>query len=306
MGEHITSRSMLLFEEGIQSKYTRINYIRHLREFERFSGLTCTDISSTPRDMLQKLLEDYLIQLKHTTNPNSIPSRFQGIRHFCIMNRIDINWDIIRKMFPHRQKTSRLRAYTTEEIKAMLYNARCPRDRALIHFLASTGARIGVFDHDLKIRHIQRMPNSCTAVRLYAGEVEEYWSFLTPQASKILRVYFEERKRSGEIMTEDAPIFVRRGNTKQLGWSGSRSVIYRMVSKTDSIRCKQDCRYDVQVNHGFRKRFNTILKMDNSVNYNIAEKLMGHKNGLDGVYFTPTLNDLFVEFKKIIRKMTIK
>ena len=59
----------------------------------------------------------------------------------------------------------------------------------------------------------------------------------------------------------------------------------------------------MQADHGFRKRFNTILKLDNSVNHNVAEKLMGHKNGLDGVYLTPTVNELFAEFRKAMHKI---
>jgi len=70
-------------------------------------------------------------------------------------------------------------------------------------------------------------------------------------------------------------------------------------------RCMRDGRYDVQADHGFRKRFNTILKMDNGVNYNMAEKLMGHRNGLDGVYFTPTLEELFTEFAKVMCKIEV-
>lgn len=305
MQDHSVSRSMALFEEGIKSKYTRMNYASHLKNFEKFSGLKSTDIPHVSRDILQKLLEDYLIELKHTANPNSIPSKFQGIRHFCIMNRIIINWDVIRKMFPQKRKTSCLRAYTNDEIRIMLQNTKCLRDKALIHFLASTGARIGVFDHHLVIQHMQKMPQSCMAIKLYAGEVEEYWSFLTPQASRTLRLYFVQRKKMGEVLTKDTPIFVSRGNTKQLGWSGSRSAIYRIVSKSNILRHKQNHRYDVQVDHGFRKRFNTILKLNNLVNYNIAEKLMGHKNGLDGIYFTPTLEELFKEFKKIMHGMEI-
>ncbi len=73
------------------------------------------------------------------------------------------------------------------------------------------------------------------------------------------------------------------------------------IKKRNIKKC--DGRYDVQIAHGFRKRFNAVLKMDNLVNYNIAEKMIGHKNGLDGVYFTPTLDELFAEFKKVIRKL---
>ena len=32
---------------------------------------------------------------------------------------------------------------------------------------------------------------------------------------------------------------------------------------------------------------------------------MGHKNGLDGVYFVPTLEELFAEFKKVMHKLEV-
>ena len=74
------------------------------------------------------------------------------------MNRIHLDWDIIRRMLPQRQKMPTLRAYTSDEIRSMLDNAKGPRNLALIHFLASTGARIGVFDHEMTLKHIKRMP----------------------------------------------------------------------------------------------------------------------------------------------------
>lgn len=246
------------------------------------------------------------MELKRTTNPNSIPSKFQGIRHLCVMNRISIDWSIIHKMFPQRQKTQSLRAYTDEEINELLSNSKYVRDKTLIHFMASTGARIGVFDHKLTLRHIQHMPNGCKAVKLYAGEVEEYWGFLTPQASEMLDSYHYYRQKSGEVFNQDTPVFAARGaKPRQLTWNGVRTIIYRTISKSNLSRQKSNGRYDVQADHGFRKRFNTILKLDNSVNYNIAEKLLGHKNGLDGVYFVPTLEELFAEFNKVIRRLEV-
>ena len=59
------------------------------------------------------------------------------------------------------------------------------------------------------------------------------------------------------------------------------------------------------IDHGFRKRFNTILKINNDVNTNIAEKLMQHKKGLDGSYLTPTRQQCFAEFVKAIYELTI-
>ncbi len=297
---------MILFEESIRSKYTKRNYTLNLNRFMVFAGLESFDkILSISQMHLQHMLEDYLIDLKRNTNPNSIPSMFRGIKHFCIMNRININWNIIYKMFPPFQKSCNLRAYTTKEVRVMLSRANEPRDKALIHFLASTGARVGVFDHALLVKHLQKMSSGCISVLLYADEVEEYWAFLTPQATKALNAYHHTRKSRGEKFEPDTPVFTTsRSTPTQLGWSGTRSVVYRIVSKC-GIRTKCKGRFDVQVDHGFRKRFNTILKLDNSVNYNIAEKLMGHKNGMDGTYFTPSLEDLLGEFRKVMHKLEV-
>ena len=301
-------RSTLLFEEGIRSKYTRRNYSNHLERFERFSGLDRAEMVSMGPDDLQVAMEDYLVDLKRTANPNSVPSMFRGIKHFCVMNRILLNWDVIYRMFPSPKKPPSLHAYTSVDVRKILQHTKNQRDKALIHFLASTGVRIGAFDHKLHMEHLCRMPHSCTAVKVYADEVEEYWAFLTPQASKALDEYHSARRRRGEVMDRDAPIFSAiGGNAKshQLGWNGARSAVYRIVSRSGVARCKTNGRYDIQIDHGFRKRFNTTLKLKNSINYNIAEKLMGHKNGLDGVYFTPTLNELFAEFKKAVRRLEV-
>ena len=304
---HKRSRSRTLFNESIKSKYTKINYNTHLREFKKFADMSNIDeLLIMSSEELQNLLEDYLMNLKQFKNPNSIPTKFQGIKHFCVMNRIGLDWNIIYKMFPSKQKTSDLRSYTTTEIRQMLLNTKNIRDKALIHFLASTGARVGVFDHELLFKHLIKMSHGCYAVKLYAGHVEEYWSFLTPQASEMLNMYHGSQKQDGKVFCEDTPIFTTQSSfSKQLGWSGVRSIIYRTIAKSEIFRYKQENRYDVQADHGFRKRFNTVLKMNNLVNYNIAEKLMGHKNGLDGIYFTPTLDELFMEFKKVMHKIQI-
>jgi len=56
------------------------------------------------------------------------------------------------------------------------------RVKALIHFLASTAGRVGIFDHNLRMQHLTDMSSGCKAVLLYAGDKEEYWAFLTPEA----------------------------------------------------------------------------------------------------------------------------
>ena len=134
------SRSLTLFNESIKSKYTKMNYNTHLREFKKFADIdNIEELLSMPREKLQNLLEDYIMDLKHTKNPNSIPTKFQGIKHFCVMNRITLDWNIVYKMFPQKQKTQNLRSYTTSEIKQMLSNTKNIRDKGRCPNLSFSG-----------------------------------------------------------------------------------------------------------------------------------------------------------------------
>ena len=87
--------------------------------------------------------------------------------------------------------------------------------------------------------------------------------------------------------------------------SGIISIMYRVIQSAGLERTKVNHHFDIQMDHGFRKRFNTILKLKNNVNSNVAEKLLGHKNGLDGVYLKPTREQCFAEFQKAIVDLMI-
>ena len=183
------------------------------------------------------------------------------------------------------------------------------RNRALVHFLASTGARIGVIDDNFTMKHLEDVSDGCKAVLLYPNDNEEYWAFLTPEASRALDEYHEERRKRGEILDETSPIFRRDYSQGQkvipMQRSGIISIMYRIIQNACLERTKVNHHFDIQMDHGFRKRFNTILKLKNDVNSNVAEKLLGHKNGLDGVYLKPTRDQCFVEFRKAISELMI-
>jgi integrase/recombinase XerD len=57
--------------------------------------------------------------------------------------------------------------------------------------------------------------------------------------------------------------------------------------------------------HAFRRRFNTILKLNKESNSPLIERLMGHDMKLDNSYFQPTLDDLFAEYQKGMADLTI-
>lgn len=301
-----SQRSMILFEESIKSEHTKNLYIINLRRFMQFINIESThQLSILSSTKLQQMLEDYLIELRHTINPNSIPVRFTGLRHFCIMNRKNINWDIIHKLFPQKQKRTGYKPWTTKDIQNMLKYNKNVRTKALIHFLASTGARIGVFDYELTFNHTKKMKYGCIAIKLYAGHVDEYWSFLTPQTTKSLENYLRYRIKRGETITKDSPLFISYDIKKSMTSNSVKNVMFNVIRKSLVTRNLEGHRYDIQMHHGFRKRFNTLLKLNNTINYNVVEKLMGHKNGLDGVYFVPTLDELFIEFRKAINDLNM-
>jgi len=304
-------RSLLLFEQGVKSPKTLEDYRKHLERFLKYVKIKDYDsLISMPSGQIQDLIIDYLLYLKKNLSPNSVGTYLKGVRHFFVMNQVMINWEYIQKLYPAKIKTQGYKSWSTNDVKKMLDATKSLRNKAIIHFLASTGCRIGAFDK-LRIEHLADMGDGCKSVVIYEGSTEEYWSFLTPEATKALDDYFDKRRIDGERIDERSPVFrqnyiigIEEANT--LNSNSVKNIMYRLISSNSNIQRKKINRnYDVQLDHGFRKRFNTIMKLENTVNANIAEKILGHKNGLDGVYLTPTKEQCFIEFKKAILNLTV-
>jgi len=306
-------RSLLIFEQTIKSDITRKNYKFHLDRFMNFIGKNDFDsLLGISSDDLQTKIEDFVIHLKSTVNPNSIPTMMTGIKHFFVMNRKQIFWEIIQKMYPAKIPSAGSKPWSTDQIRAMLECTNSLRNKACIHFLASTGARVGVFGDDLTLKHLKDMNDGCKAVLLYPGTTAEYWAFLTPEAATALETYLTQRRKEGEIFNNDTPVFrheyrFRNKMEESLKRNAVISIIYRILKRSGIERKRVNRNFDIQMDHGFRKRFNTILKLDSEVNSNIAEKILGHSVSipLDNTYFTPTLERIFAEFKKAIQELTI-
>jgi len=330
----------ILIVESNLSKATKREYNFRVGLFYRFAGLKSDDdLINCPTEVLQNLLVRYtkhlIKQVKDgDLSANTVPKMFRGIRWLLNSNyrENDIRWKPIEALFPKSVKRTGYKAWTTEQIKNMIEHTNDIRNKALIHFQASTGGRVGVHDHPLLMKHLTMMEwngHGCYAVLFYADEdetVEEkdlrdkgddvqggdsYYSFLTPEATDTLDRYFVARKRKGEVFTDDTPIFLKDSTkqhleSNQISDVNVTALLFRLVRGMPELkRIKKGRRFDIQINHGFRKRTNTILKLESEVNSNIAEKILGHKNGLDGVYLAPTRQECFDEFCKGIVQLTI-
>ena len=324
---------------------TKNSYNFTLMQFFKWSRIkSIKELIETPTVELETELVSYTKHLVHRVmlnelSANTPPKQFKGIKYLLDVNyrENDVRWKSIRALFPTKVKFSGHKAWTTEQIQEMEKYCKTPRNLAVLHFMASLGGRIGIHENALLMKHLIPMSSinssinlDCYAVLLYADDDESaqekdendsqddvqsgdsYWAFLTPEASSYLKKYHAQRKRNGEVFTENTPIFRTQYQTKfvnqdvtQLSRNGTISLMVRIMSGTSINRNKKGRRFDTQLDHGFRKRFNTIMKLDGNVNSNITEKILGHKNGLDGVYFMPTRQQCFAEFIKAIPQLTV-
>jgi len=306
----LKQRSILLFENSLKSEQTREQYLYYLNRFIKHFNLKDFDsILKTDTKDLVTMLEDYVIDLKNKVSPNTIPTQISPLQSFFEINDITINWKRIKKLFPARVKLTGRKAWTNADIKKMLEFVPDIRAKCLIHFLASTAVRIGSLE-DIKLKHIEEMPHKSKSVLIYEGSTEEYYTFLTPESAAILDLYLEKRSNSGETLGPESPLFrnlykLRNSKAKSLTKEGIESIMRRVARNAGLRKDKIGQRYSVQLDHGFRKRYATILKLNKEINQNSVEKLLGHKNGLDGVYFIPTRDELFEQFSKSIVDLTI-
>jgi integrase len=311
-------RSLQVFEESIKSDVTRKGYKKRLETFLKFTKIKNYDsLVKTDPKTLQKLVENYIIQLKQKhrlgiLRANSFNMYLAPIDLFFTQNDIILNFKKVKRMFPQREKLTGEQPFTTDDITKMLKNSNL-RWRAIIHFLASTGVRPGAI-FDLKLKDVKEMEDGCMAVKIYADDPQEYWVFLTPEATRALKEYFDKRTFHGEKMNSESLVF-RNHYREAMAWHNVKKIsstsFYTTLAKIQEkagIRKRFSLtkeRHDKRIVYGFRKRYNTAMKLKKEVNSNIAEKLMGHKNGLDGVYFTPTIEECFEEFKKVVPELTI-
>ena len=140
---------------------------------------------------------------------------------------------------------------------------------------------------------------------------DEYWGFLTPEATTALDVYLDWRKKQGDTLDEDSPIFcaLSLGNkhhtNNPLSLDGVFQILERTIKRSNIKRIKKRNRYNIQGVHGIRKFSNHALKMTEGMVGNIAEKLMAHTVKLDDAYDRPTRDECYTEFCKAIPELTI-
>jgi len=164
---------------------------------------------------------------------------------------------------------------TVDEIGLMVKHGDI-RDKALIWTLYSSGARI----RSVLGLNYGRIPfRSEPPIRLhfYPQETKfnvDYDTFLCADAIEALKNYIRWRRRRGERVEPDSPLFISKYGGR-LNYQASRWIIKEIIGKADIVLGPGER----LAHHSFRAAFHRNLQVV-GVNQYIIERLMGHSTEL--------------------------
>lgn len=269
--------------------------------------------------LAQNIIAEYIKEEKKLVaakelNPNTLPNHIKPIKSLLDANGIPIHWKSLHKLFPREQKTED-RAYTKEELQRMMEVVPSITDKLIIQMYSSGGFRLGAWDYFTwkDVTFFKNIDGSYkgAALRVYGGDPESYWTFITPEACKTLETYKEAWKsQTGKYPKDNDPLImsIKFRGIRRLNAKGVRKRMDKIVTKIGLrpplVAGKK--RHEIPLDHGFRKYFNTMMRRA-KVNYLDKEDMMGHTTGLEKHYERYNEEDYerFSEYQKAIPFLTI-
>jgi hypothetical protein len=329
-----------MFKYSVRGELTRRYYERRLRKFfefikfspekdiEKVCNYFADKAIKEPRWTLNCIvgfLQFQKLRVEHGEITAATLSNFvKAIKLFCEMSEIPIPWKKITRGLPRARESSNDRAPSVDEIRKLVeYPDR--RIKPIIYTMISSGIRIGAWDH-LKWKHISPIRNEknelmAARITVYADDVEEYFSFITPEAYQALADWMDFRASFGEVILEHSFLMrdlwqttnarhtTRNGLAafpKKLKSSGIRRLIERALWEQGLRRPLKpgERRHEWKTAHGFRKFYKTraeqVMKPIN------VEITMGHNIGVSSSYYKPTEKEVLDDYLNAIALLTIK
>jgi integrase len=250
----------------------------------------------------------------------TVRNYIKSIKLFCEMADISIQWKKITRGLPSGRRYADDRIPTIEEIRKIAeYPDR--RIKAIVCTMASSGMRLGAWDY-LKwgnIKPLQRNGKVVAAkVVVYAGEDEEYFTFISPEAWHALNDWVKYRENSGEPINNDSWVMRDLWDTKvaqgrglaqcpnKLASLGVKRLMERAIW-AQGLRMKLETgkkRHPFSANHSYRKWFKTRCEQAGMKPINI-ETLLSHSVGISDHYYRPTENELLEDYLKAVDFLAI-
>jgi hypothetical protein len=321
------------FEDALPNLLTRKKYEKRLDIFLRFTKVEGKDVKERARSFVKLaksdpqsatiLINDYMRSQRERAERKEIseatlPGYFKPIRLLLEMNDVVLNWKKISRRIPQGSHFAHDRPPLPEEVKIILgYPDR--RMRPAVLAMVSSGIRVGAFDY-LNVGHIEPIETDgevrAARMKVYAGEKEEYSTFISGEAYRAISEYLAYRKSVGERVGSDSPLIRDLVSGDRMGRGEPHlpkrcngiqiSNLIQDALKAGNLRTGLKAgsrRYDFQAAHGFRKYFKTVCERRmKSLN---VELLLGHSVGLGDNYYRPTVDELLQDYLQAIPDLTI-
>jgi hypothetical protein len=203
-------------QESCHPRSTRV-YKRRLATFLEYVTMDVdsfvTKAKANPR-WAEGVVLNYLLDQKERALKKEIQAITVGnikkpVKLLLEMNDVSgINWKKISRIMPSARRYAVDRAPTVDELRFLLSNTDL-RFQAMLLTMTSSGIRLGAWDY-LNWGHVQpiRKDEEIAAAKLkvYAGEPEEYLTFVTPEAYRRLDQYIQIRASQGEKIGKNSPL----------------------------------------------------------------------------------------------------
>jgi len=316
-----------IFLYAIRAEETKRGYTAKLKVFFDYIGLK-GKLSEQAKETVVKARKDTnwalasimqfmtyqkeRVERKEITE-STLRNYYKPLKLFCEMNDIALSWKKITKGLPKARRAANDRAPTLEEIRIIAeYPDR--RMKSIVYVMTSSGMRLGAWDY-LKWRHIEPMIDNGNAVAakviIYAGDSEEYITFITSEAYKAVKEWMDYRAECGEKITKDSWVmrdlwqaeYAHHGlatHPRKLKSTGIKRLIERALWSQGIRKPLEhgEKRHEFKTDHGFRKYFKTrteqVMKPIN------VEWLMGHSTGISDSYYRPNEHELLTDYLKAV------
>jgi len=250
---------------------------------------------------------DFVAFMKKEHSSATVTLYLAALNKFFAMNDITtLNWKKIHSYEGEKEKSTEDRPYTHSEIQLLLQKT-TSRNRAIILVMCSAGLRVGAIP-SLRIRDLEPIDKySIYKVNVYpTSKKSSYYTFCSVECRKEIDSYLEWRKRWGERLKPDSPLFRKDFNSQTERDSDEdqdkkvspfhidtvRYFVGKLLKDTgirpvaplsESNRKLPHPRSHIMQCHGFRKFFETNA-FKAGMNNMYIRRLMGQKAGLEDSY----------------------
>ena len=299
----------VIFLKAIKTDATKKAYVYSLDKYLNYCKMAdYSDLLRGENTELEARIMSYIDHLNGDAYSNSMRNlQLSAIKLFYYMNDKVLNWPKMSRLRRVDDNPRKDRAYSKDEITAMLKATGDPRSRAILLVYATSGIRKDALP-SMQLKDLQYLESEKTfMLRVYPGSRSEYVAFVTPQASKYILRYLKTRFKSTAALPKDAYLITHNVFVDQKISVDSIERTVKELAVKVGIRTEDHnptTRKDIMLLHGLRKFYNSTLAGIEGFNILYKERLLGHTIGLEASYLRPTDKQLLGEYAKAYKALT--